>query len=67
MKKGDIYFKLLKPIGIYKIGHKFECFGGLVSGVSGITFCIKDESGNYIVNKEYFKMIEYKPRKKKNG
>ncbi len=41
-------FKLLKPLGIYKKGHKFDCFGGLVSGVGGILF----------TNKEYFRFIE---------
>lgn len=46
----EIKFKLLKPIGIYKKGKVFDCFGGLVSGVGGIDF----------TNTEYFKPIKAK-------
>lgn len=42
----DATFKLLKPLEGWKKGHVFECFGGLVSGVCGISF----------TNKEYFKV-----------
>lgn len=44
------YFRLIKPIGKFKIGKKISCYGGLVSGVDGIKF----------TNKEYFKPIKTK-------
>lgn len=34
-----IAFKLLKPLNGYKVGKKFDHFGGLVSGVEGVSFC----------------------------
>jgi len=48
--KYEIWFRLLKPIGIYKVGHLFDCFGGLVSGVNGISFTDED----------YFKIVKRK-------
>lgn len=40
-------FRLLKPIGDFKVGKKFDHFGGIVSGVDKINF----------TNKEYFEPV----------
>jgi hypothetical protein len=48
----DIKFKLLKDMGRFKKGMTLNTFGGLVSGVDGISF----------LNTEYFEIV--KARKK---
>jgi hypothetical protein len=46
----DANFLLLKPLDCFKKGRIFSCYGGLVSGVRGISF----------LNTEYFKPVDIK-------
>lgn len=49
----NIYFKLKKDFGSYKKGEVFDCYGGLVHGISD------DKAGTaYFDNKSMFKMVK---------
>jgi len=46
-----IYFKLLRPMGIYPVGWVFDCYDGLVYGVGDKDF----------IDKTWFKPVKLMP------
>ena len=49
----NIYFKLKVDFGVYKKGEVFDCFEGMVHGISD-----NKEGTIYFDNKEKFKMVK---------
>ena len=63
LEPGEIYFRLLKNINeLHKVGRKYQCFGGLVSGVVVKDFYITERKLSFksnMVNKITLKRFSF--------